>query len=100
VSSGPVSVRKVHAIRLTLHSVADRSVIVWLEDTAKLCVELMNGRRTWQTIQAGDAVMLNMNGSKTREHVESVELYRVFPAIENGRVVRSAWHWLNPGKES
>ena len=44
-----VTLRQVHAIRLTLHSVANRSDIVWLEETAQLCVQLMNGRRTWQT---------------------------------------------------
>ena len=94
-----MSGRKVHAIRITLHTVADRSVIVWPEDTAKLCVQLMNPRRTWLTVQAGDSVMLSHNDDKTRQAVESVELYRVFPASENGRQVRSAWHWLNPGRE-
>jgi len=94
-----MSERKVHAIRITLHSVADRSVIVWPEDAAKLCVQLMNPRRTWLTVQAGDSVWLSLNGEKTRQAVESVELYRAFPASDNGRQVRSAWHWLNPGKQ-
>ncbi len=86
--------RRVHAIRINLHCQADRSVIIWLNDTTKLCVELMNSRLTWQTVQAGDSVWLSSDGHKTRE---SVELYRVFPATDNGRHVRSASHWLNPG---
>lgn len=93
-----MSGRKVHAIRITLHSVADRSVIVWPNDvSAKLCVQLMNPRRTWLTVQAGDSVILTYNGEQTRQAVELVELYRVFPASGNGLRVRSAWHWLNPG---
>jgi hypothetical protein len=84
--------RTVHAVRIKLHCVADRSVIVWLNDTAKLCVQLLNGRRTWTTARAGDAVWLSHNGQKTREHIESVELYRVFPTSANGEVVKSAWH--------
>jgi len=89
--------RQVHAIRITLHFVADRSVIIWPNGTAKLCVQLMNPRRTSLTVQAGDSVILNHNGVQTRQAVESVELYRVFPACGNGLCVRSAWHWLNPG---
>lgn len=91
----PVTARKVHAIKINLQSMAERSVIVWPADTAKLCLQLMNGRRTWFTVQKGDSVILNGN----REFVDSIELYRVFPANENGREVRSAWHWLNPGQE-
>jgi hypothetical protein len=88
--------RTVHAIQIKLHCVADRSVIVWPAESSKLCVQLLNGRRTWITARTGDAVWLSQDGTKKREHVESVELYRVFPAEENGRVVKSAWHWLNP----
>lgn len=92
--SGSLTARKVHAIKINLQSMAERSVIVWPNDTAKLCVQLMNSRRTWFTVQRGDSVILNGN----REFVDSIELYRVFPASENGREVRSAWHWLNPGR--
>jgi hypothetical protein len=88
--------RTVHAIRIKLLCIADRSVIVWPAETSKLCVQLLNGRRTWITARAGDTVWPSQDGKKTREHMESVELYRVFPANENGRVVTSAWHWLNP----
>jgi len=73
-------------------------VIVWPNETSKLCIQLLNGRRTWMTARAGDAVWLSCNGHKTREHIESVELYRVFPTEANGQVVTSAWHWLNPGE--
>lgn len=90
-----LTARKVHAIKINLQSMSERSVIVWPEETAKLCIRLMNGRRTWFTVQVGDSVILNGN----REFVDTIELYRVFPANENGRVVRSAWHWMNPGKE-
>lgn len=92
--SESLTARKVHAIKINLQSMAERSVIVWPNDTAKLCVELMNSRRTWFTVQRGDSVILNGN----REFVDSIELYRVFPANDNGREVRSAWHWLNPGR--
>jgi hypothetical protein len=88
--------RTVHAIRIKLHCVTDRSVIVGPVETAKLCVQLLNRRRTWITARARDAIWLSNGGMKTWEHIESVELYRVFPANENGRVVTSAWHWLNP----
>ena len=63
---------------------AIRSFIVWLKDTGKLCVHLMNPRRTWTTARAGDALMVTHNGTKNREHIESVQLYRVFPADQNG----------------
>lgn len=86
--------RKIHAIKLNLPGETERAVIVWLADTAKLCLRLVFRNRTWETTQAGDAVILNGN----RETVESVELFRVFPASENGREVRSAWHWLRPGE--
>ena len=89
--------RTVHAIRIQLHCTADRSVIVWLKDTGKLCVHLMNPRRTWTTTRAGDAVILTHNGTQSREHIESVELYRVFPAEQNGQVVECAWTWLDSG---
>lgn len=89
--SGSLTVRKVHAIKINLQSMAERSVIVWPDDTAKLCIQMMNGRRTWFTVQRGDSVILNGN----REFVNLIELYRVFPANENGREVRSAWQWLN-----
>ncbi len=90
-----LTARKVHAIRINIQSMQERSVIVWPSDTAKLCIQLMNLRRTWLTVQRGDSVILNGN----REFVDSIELYRVFPACENGREVRSAWHWLMPGQK-
>ena len=89
--------RTVHAIRIQLHSVADRSVIIWPKDTSKLCVQLMNPRRTWMTARSGDAVILTSDGTKNREHVEAVELYRVFPAAHNGQVVESARAWIEQG---
>ena len=89
--------RTVHAIRIQLKSEADRSVIIWLKDTGKLCVHLMNPRRTWTTARAGDAVILNVGGVKSREHIESVELYRVFPASSNGHVVECVWTWIDCG---
>ena len=89
--------RTVHAIRIQLHTVADRSVIIWPKDTSKLCVQLMNPRRTWMTARAGDAVIMNHNGTQSREHIESVELYRVFPTEYNGQVVESARAWIESG---
>lgn len=89
--------RTVHAIRIQLQSVTDRSVIIWLKETRKLCVYLLNPRRTWTTARAGDAVNLNNAGVKSREHIERVELYRVFPASCNGQIVECAWTWLDSG---
>ena len=80
-----------------MHCTTDRSVIIWLKDTHKLCVRLMNPRRTWTTARAGDAVMMTHNGTQSREHIESVELYRVFPADHNGQMVESAWVWIDSG---
>lgn len=80
-----MSGRTVHAIRINLHTVRDRSVIVWPDDvSAKLYVQLMNPRRTWLTVQCGDSVMLTHNGEQTRQAVESIELHRVFPASGTG----------------
>ncbi|MEZ6035211.1 MAG: hypothetical protein R3C17_19125 [Planctomycetaceae bacterium] len=91
------TLRTVHAIRVQLHSVADRSVIIWLKDSLKLCVHLMNPRRTWTTARAGDAVILNSGGVKSREYIERMELYRVFPASCNGQMLECAWTWLDSG---
>jgi hypothetical protein len=90
--------RIVYAIQFKLHTVVERYVIVWPADppSPKHCVQLMNGRRTWLTARAGDAVWLTRDGQKTREHIEEVELYRVSPTSANGLVVTSAWHWLYP----
>jgi hypothetical protein len=44
-----MSGRTVHAIRIKLHTQTDCSVIIWPNDTAKLCVQLMNPRKTWMT---------------------------------------------------
>lgn len=89
--------RTVHAIMIRLKSERERSVIVWIKDTLKLCVRLMNPRRTWTTALAGDAVMMTHNGTKGPEHIESVELYRVFPAEHNGQAVESTWTWIDSG---
>lgn len=90
--------RRVHAIRIALQAVGDRSVIVWLQNTEKLCVRLLNPRKNWLTVSAGDPVVLTRQGEQIRTAVESVELYRVFPASENGRLVESARDWLNEEK--
>ena len=89
--------RTVHAIRIQLQSVTDRSVIIWLKETRKLCVQLLNPRRTWTTARAGDAVTLNNAGVKSREYIERFELYRVFPASNNGQIVECVWTWLDNG---
>ena len=89
--------RTVHAIKIQLHCNTDRSVIIWLKDTQKLCVRLMNPRRTWTAARAGDAVMLTHDGTQSREHIERVELYRVFPTKHNGQIVESAWTWIDSG---
>ena len=95
-----MSGRTVHAIRIKLHTRNDCSVIIWPYDTAKLCVQLMNPRKTWMTARAGDPVDLTHNGEKSRQYIESVELYRVFPASDNGKIVVSAHDWLGPAEVS
>lgn len=87
--------RQVHAIRIALHAVGDRSVIVWLANTEKLCVRLLNPRKSWQTASKGDPILLNHGGQQIRTAVEAVELYRVFPTTENGRTVESVRDWLS-----
>ena len=75
--------RTIHAVRIKLRTVAERSVIIWPKDTSKLCVRLMNPRRTWMTARAGDALILTNGGVKSRKQIEAVELYRVFPSTQN-----------------
>jgi len=89
--------RTVHAIRIQLHTMSDRSIIIRPKDTSKLCVQLMNPRRTWMTARSGDAVIMKHNGTQSREHIESVELYRVFPTDFNGQTVESARAWIGQG---
>lgn len=48
------------------------------------------------TARAGDPVDLTSNGKKSRQYIESVELYRVFPTSDNGKIVASAHEWLGP----
>lgn len=88
---------KVHALRFVLHAGHECSVIVWLHDTAKLCIQLLNNCKTWERVNAGNSVWLTSKGEKTRYGIKAIELYRAFPASENGREIRSAWHWLNHG---
>ena len=92
--------RDVNAIRIKLHTQNDCSVIIWPNDTAKLCVQLMNPRKTWMTARAGDPVDFTFNGKTSRQYIESVELYRVFPASATGTVVASAHDWLGPAEVS
>ena len=40
------------------------------------------------------------NGEKSRQDIESVELYRVFPTSDNGKIVASAHDWLGPAEVS
>ena len=88
--------RRTPTIKIKLHTQTDRSVINWPNETAKLCIKLMNPRRTWMTARAGDPVDLTTNGKTSRQYIESVELYRVFPATDNGKIVKSAYDWLGP----
>lgn len=49
-----------------------------------------------QSLRPGTTAVTH-NGMKNREHIESVELYRVFPAEHNGQMVESAWTWIDSG---
>jgi len=92
-------VRNVHSIRINLPTQMDCSIIIWLDNVSpKLCVQLMNPRHTWLTARAGDPVDLKIDGKTSRQYIESVELYRVFPAGFNGTVVPSAHDWLGRGE--
>jgi hypothetical protein len=73
----------------------DRSVIVWPRDSSKVCIRLINSRRSWFTARNGDAVLLTQVGKTERHFIGTVEVYRAFPAEENGRVVESVKDWLD-----
>ena len=92
-----MSGRTVHAIRVQLQGMTDRSVIIWVKSDTKLCITLMNPRRNWLTARRGDAVIFKHNGTQGREHIEAIELYRVFPTFFNGREVESARAWIDAG---
>ncbi len=87
--------RTVHAIRFTLQDDIQRSVIDWPRDSSKVCIRLINSRRSWFTARNGDAVLLTHDGKSERQYIATVELDRVFPAEENGRVVESVKDWLD-----
>lgn len=78
-------------------------MIIWPGNiTEKTCVRLINSRRTWMTARRGDAALMTHEGETERQYIDSVELYRVFPAEHNGETVESAWAWLdevNPERE-
>ena len=61
------------------------------------CLRLINSKKTWLTVMAGDAVLLTEGESSQRYFIESIELYLVDPASENGRAVATAGEWLNGG---
>lgn len=63
-------------------------------DRSTGCARLINSKRTWLTARAGDAVLLTRENSRERYYIESVELYRVSPAAENGKTVATAGEWL------
>ncbi|MEJ7594596.1 MAG: hypothetical protein WKF77_23935 [Planctomycetaceae bacterium] len=86
--------RIVHAIRFTMRGDGDTSVIVWPRETSELCIRLINSRRTWLHATAGDGVLLTRDGNTDRQFIESVDLYRVSPADDNGTIVPSAHAWL------
>jgi len=90
----PSPKRIVHAIRFTIRGDIDSSFIVSPRDSGNLCVRLINSRRTWLHASAGDAVLLTRDGNTERQYIETVELYRVSPAEENGSLVPSAYEWL------
>lgn len=93
-SPHPSLQRIVHAIRFTFRGDAETSVIVWPRETGDLCIRLINSRRTWLHATAGDGVLLTRDGNTDRQYIESVELYRVSPAVNNGTIVSSAHAWL------
>ena len=90
----PSQKRIVNAIRFTIRGDAETSVIVWPRETGTLCIRLINSRRTWLHATAGDGVLLTRDGNTDRQYIESVELYRVSPADDNGKIVASAHSWL------
>ena len=53
--------------------------------------------RTTSTCLTMTHTAVPVNGTKNREHIESVELYWVFPAEHNGQTVECAWTWIDSG---
>jgi len=66
----PSQQRIVHAIRFTMRGDGDTSVIVWPRETAKLCIRLIDSRRTWLHATAGDGVLLTRDGNTERQYIE------------------------------
>lgn len=82
--------RTVHALQFEFSAEKYRAVIIWPE-TPQGNARLLNSRKTWLTAQAGDMVWI---GGKL-ERIKEVQLYRVHPPDQNGRVVSTAAAWLD-----
>ena len=96
---GQMPSRTIHAIQIKLRALEYLSVIVWPfePDNDRKCCRLINSKRTWLTAQAGDAVLVKLEGSAemTRYFIESISLFRVDPVEFNGTIVETAQAWLD-----
>jgi hypothetical protein len=91
--------RTLHAIQVKLQAPEWLALIIWPADadSPRKCARLINSKRTWLAARAGDAVLVTWEGKTEAEryYIESITLYRVFPASENDRVVTSGQAWLD-----
>lgn len=93
--------RVVHAIQVAFQT-DDGSylgIVTWpgIPDTDKTCARIVDSKKTWLTIRAGNAV--NVRRSETKEwktyRIKSITLWRVDPAKYNGLFVPCAQDWLD-----
>lgn len=89
--------RAVHAVRIHLGGLADQSIIIWLNKaTEKPCARLLDSRKNWMTATRDDIVMLTADQQNWQKRfIGQIELYRVFPAEQNGEIVESAQTWID-----
>jgi hypothetical protein len=67
----------------------NQSIIIWLDRaTEKPCARLLDSRKNWVTAARDDIVMLTTDQqSWQKKFITRIELYRVFPASDNGKIV-------------
>jgi hypothetical protein len=97
--------RTIHKLQIKLRTHDWCGAIVDLGDSVDPktggCLKLINSRKTWLTATVGDAVLLRADlksDSWERHFIDSITLYRVYPADENDKCVSTAQAWLDGGE--
>ncbi len=78
-----MTARKVHAIRINIQSMQERSVIVWPADTAKLCIQLMNPRL--RTLRTGHSTVMRDDTKADRWRRKMPRQMSTIIATTNGK---------------